>query len=124
MTQFASKTSTASRGRFGRRKDSGHRRFLTIGALVVGIAFLQIASPAHAQAKRKVARDLPAFVKQHADLHRKFAKEIEAIAVACDEKTLTEAAVTVRALAAPADTSRLRVTPLPREVQPDLPGDG
>jgi hypothetical protein len=123
MTQFSSSTSTCGRGRFGTRIDTRSQWFLTIVALVIGIAILQSAAPIHAQAKRKVGRDLPAFVKQHAELHRKFAKELETIAAACDEKTLTEAAVTVRTLAAPADTSRLRVTPLPREIQPDLPVD-
>ncbi|MBI5758669.1 MAG: hypothetical protein HZA46_09140 [Planctomycetales bacterium] len=123
MTQFSSSTSTCGRGRFGGRMDSGYRWFLTIVALVVGIANFQSAPPVHAQAKRKVARDLPAFVKQHTDLHRKFAKALEDIAVECDEKNLTEAAANVRLLAAPVDTSRLRVTPLPREVQPDLPAD-
>lgn len=123
MTQFSSTARPCSQVRFDGRKDAAYRWFPTIVALVVGIAILQSASPAHAQAKRKVARDLSAFVKQHAELHKNFAKALEAIAVECDEKNLAEAAANVRLLAAPIDTSRLRVTPLPRDVQPDLPID-
>jgi hypothetical protein len=99
------------------------RRLPFVAAVVIAVVTSLVAMPVQGQAKRKPGRDLPSFVKQHDELHRKFEKELGDVAAACDAKDLTEAAQRIRSLAVPVDTTRLRVTPLPREVQPDLPAD-
>lgn len=99
------------------------RWFRLTVALVAGIVILLASLVVQAQTKRKPSRDLPTFVKQHDDLHRKFEKEVEEVVATCEQKGLTEVAQRIRSLAVPVDTTRLRVTPLPREVQPDLPAD-
>jgi hypothetical protein len=72
-------------------------------------------------------RDVASFGKQLAEKRNKFAAGLEELAVFCDEKKLPEAAASIRAPARPVDSSQLRLSAVPREVQPplkpDLPAD-
>lgn len=91
--------------------------------LAVGMVLVSATITLQAQPKRKAARDLPVFVEKHDELHGRFAKEMEELADTCDGKGLTEAATRLRLLTVPAVNNRLRVTPLTRDVQGDLPAD-
>jgi hypothetical protein len=93
---------------------------LAVGLLIVA---LFVAMPVRAQSMRKPGRDLLSFTRQHDELRRKFEKDLEEVAVACETKGLIEVATRIRSLATPVETTRLRVTALPRGVQPDLPTD-
>lgn len=93
--------------------------FLTVGSLVLTGDFV------HAQGRKskRPGRDLPLLIKQHTDLHAKFARSMEDLARACDEKGLKSEAERIRALAAPLETAEVRLNSLPRDAQPQLPGD-
>jgi hypothetical protein len=102
------------------------------GLLLVVLTAALIFRPADgvAQNRSKGARrtrDVASFRKQLAEKHEKFAAALEELAGVCDEKKLPEAAAGVRALARPVDSSELRLTAIPRDVQPplkpDLPAD-
>jgi hypothetical protein len=72
-------------------------------------------------------RDVTSFRKQLAEKREKFAADLEELARVCDDKKLPEAAAQIRLLARPVDTSELRLSAIPRLVQPalaqDLPPD-
>jgi len=76
----------------------------------------------------KRPRDVSSFRKQYAERREKLDAALVELARVCqEEKDLPDAAAKIRRLAAPADSSELRLAPLPREVQTplraDLPAD-
>jgi hypothetical protein len=68
-------------------------------------------------------RDVTSFRKQLAEKREKFAADLEELARVCDDKKLPEAAAQIRLLARPVDSSELRLSAIPRSVQPPLPPD-
>lgn len=69
------------------------------------------------------ARDVSVFHRQHADRRATYAAALEELARDCEAKGLADAAAEIRQLAAPVDTSELRLAPLPRSVTPPLAAD-
>ncbi|MGQ0635539.1 MAG: hypothetical protein ACT4QC_13065 [Planctomycetaceae bacterium] len=66
-------------------------------------------------------RDVSQFRKQLTDRRARYAAALEKLAGECDSQGLDIAAEEIRRLAVPADGAELRLTPLPREVQPAIP---
>jgi hypothetical protein len=71
----------------------------------------------------RVRNELGLIHKQHRELHAAFAKKLDEVARFCDDKQLDLEAAEIRKLAVPLDTRLLRVDPLPRNVQLELPAD-
>ena len=96
--------------------------------LLIALAGSLTACPADgfAQNRSKGARrtrDVASFRKQLAEKREKFAASLEKLATACEDKKLPEAAATIRGLARPVDSSELRLSAIPRNVQPPLKPD-
>jgi hypothetical protein len=95
-------------------------------ALAVGLPAGEEGVAAQPRKKtNKPTRDVSVFRKQHLQRREKYAAALEALARDCEAKELSDAAARIRRLAEPLDTSELRLTPLPRAIQPppaaDLP---
>lgn len=96
-----------------------------VGCLAAGV-LLAASGLADAQSRSKAkrpARDLPLLIKQHHDLHAKFAKSLEDLAQTCEEKNLKDEALQIRVVAEPLETAEVRLHALPRAAQPELPAD-
>lgn len=105
---------------------ASHRR------VVLSLIFLLLAGsattiPAQTRSRGKRPRELPLLQRQYRELHDKFSRACDEIARFCDDRNLAVEAEHVRAVARLIDSDELRLTPLPRGVQPaprnDLPAD-
>jgi hypothetical protein len=103
-----------------------HRR-LVAWLLILLLAGSAATSDAQTRSRGKRSRELPLLQRHYGELQEKFRKACDEIARFCDEKNLTIEAEHIRSAARTVDSDELRLTPLPRNVQPglrrDLPAD-
>src|SRR5262245_48921712 len=99
---------------------------LLLAAAVSGLVAAQLLAENRPKGTRRT-RDVSSFRKQLSEKREKFVAGLEDLARTCDEKKRPDAAAGIRLLARPVDASEVRLTAVPRRVQPalsqDLPPD-
>jgi len=95
------------------------------GLLICGFAGPgdDLAAQSRSRTARRSPRDFPLFVKQHTELHDRFAKSLGEVADFCTSKGMEGDAEYVRLLAAPLATDEVRFVRLPRKMQEPLPNN-
>ncbi len=87
------------------------------------VAWPEVVALAQTNSASKAEKALRNLQVEHRDAHRVLADGLERIAQNCELRDLKAIAAQVRRLAQPAHPDVLRFEPLPRSVQPPLPGD-
>lgn len=99
-------------------------RWLLLFSTAAAFCFCAAAGLAQNRSKgSKRPRDVSSFRKQLTERRQKFDTALEELAGVCEKKNLPEAAGQIRMLSAPVDSSELRLSAVPRQVQAPLPGD-
>ena len=75
------------------------------------------------RAVRRPPQDVSVFVRQYEERQRRFLRSLEELANECERRDLPDAAAAVRAIKDPPATVEVRLSKLPRAIQPDLPAD-
>src|SRR5262245_61647963 len=92
--------------------------------LLCAVALVLAQGVSEAQPSRtRRPRDISQFRKQHDERRTRFETALEKLAKECDAQGLDVVAGQIRQLAEPVDKAELRMAPLPREVQSDIPAD-
>src|SRR6185369_12205271 len=99
------------------------RALFGVCLVAVCLCTCSIIAQTRPKSAQKRTGSLQSLLKQHAELHEKFAAALDGIARFCDEKNLQMQGARIRQLAEPPRSAELRFAPLPREEQPQVPAD-